>query len=127
MYQNLKKLSERYKNIVAIVGNAHVEGISNLLKKDNIDFKDITVKDYIELPITLKSLDGLGLVANITRCMISFLLILIFLLIFFRGIFFNDSFIGYIQFIIIFLFWGFFMLNILFERIDKWREKKLFN
>jgi pheromone shutdown protein TraB len=127
MASNLIKLSEKHKKIIALVGNAHIEGISNILKKEKIEHKPIKVKDYIKLPITLKSLDGLGLIPNITRSILPIMIIILFLLSFVSDLFINIPLGTFIPLIIIFLFWGLIITYILFERIDKWKEKKQFN
>jgi len=127
MASNLIELSQKNKNIVALVGDAHLEGISNILEKEKIEFKTISAKDYIKLPITLKRIDGLGLIPNIAWMLMSFIIIAWIFLFLFNVLLEDNQLMSIIQLVSILIFWGLLLLYISFERIDKWREKKQFN
>jgi len=41
MVNQIKRLNERYQTLIAVVGDGHVPGLGELLKKENIDFDTI--------------------------------------------------------------------------------------
>jgi len=57
MIQQLKAANEKYEKVIAIVGDGHVPGLTELLKKQNIDFKTIRLS---ELRKQTKELDSIG-------------------------------------------------------------------
>lgn len=56
MANKLEKISQQFNNIIAIVGNAHLPGISALLMNSNIQFKIIPLKQYFTEQLTIRSI-----------------------------------------------------------------------
>lgn len=48
MVTELKKLNLKYDNIIAVVGNRHINGMSRLLEKEKIDFRFIRTGNLIQ-------------------------------------------------------------------------------
>ncbi|MCD6473290.1 MAG: TraB/GumN family protein [Thermoplasmata archaeon] len=48
MVKNILRILEEYDRVVAVVGEGHVDGMENLLKKANMEVKTIHLKDYLD-------------------------------------------------------------------------------
>ncbi|KAA0006149.1 MAG: hypothetical protein FE045_03715 [Thermoplasmata archaeon] len=49
MVKNILKILEEYDKVVAVVGEGHIDGMENLLRKANIEVKTIHLKDYLDV------------------------------------------------------------------------------
>lgn len=45
MAQQLKTANEKYEKVIAVVGDGHISGLSEMLKKQNIDFETIRLSE----------------------------------------------------------------------------------
>ena len=48
MTQQLKTANEQYEKVIAVVGDGHIPGLSEMLNKQNIDFETIRLKELRE-------------------------------------------------------------------------------
>jgi len=57
MIQQLKAANEQYERVIAIIGDGHVPGLSEILKKQNIEFETIRLSELRKQSTDLKSSD----------------------------------------------------------------------
>jgi pheromone shutdown protein TraB len=119
MFDRIKQLSMKYNNIVAVVGDAHINGISTSLDKNKIEFKAIRLKDYIKKPITFHSLAFPNKFKEIFHTSITILLLSIIITRFFTNL--NQE----IQLFFIILFWFLIMTSIILSIKDDIKLKKI--
>ena len=116
MANKLSNLNIKYKNIVTIVDDRHIQGLSKILREKKIEYKTLKLKDYIKIPVTFKSLAKTNKITEILSTLTIFFLLCILI---------TNSLFSLNQLIIlnlIILFWIFFMISIIIEIINKKRS-----
>jgi pheromone shutdown protein TraB len=52
MVQQLTAANSKYENVIAVIGDGHIPGISGLLKKKEINFETIRLNELRSMKIT---------------------------------------------------------------------------